>query len=87
MIKKIGFFDEDKFIVSCDGEKIEVIGTSEIAKVIRNMVNDNSGSITELSKRIENFDPVEYIAQSSMNFIPEIVDYSKEKLKEFESKI
>jgi hypothetical protein len=87
MIKKIGFFEEDKFIVSCNGKNVEVLGVSEIAKQIQDIVKNDSSTFNEIRKTEKDFDPVEYITGSSMNFIPEIFDYSEDKLKELKSRI
>jgi hypothetical protein len=82
MKSSIGTFLTDGFIMFCDGKKVEIIGTSEIADNIRTIINNPKSTYSALAEeKGDSFNPVEYIHLSSMNFLPDIDDYSPEALE------
>ena len=83
----IGIFD-DEFIMFCDGETVEVIGTTRIAEDIRRIIsNPDSGYSHFADLESKFFDPVEYIAGSSSYWIVDIEEYSEEALEEAKKRI
>jgi hypothetical protein len=86
--KNIAIFYDLRFILVCDGNSLQVIGESNIAKDLRNIISDkNSGYNGIREEQGSNFDPVEYLACSSMTFIAEYHDYSEEKIIELKKLI
>jgi hypothetical protein len=87
MKPSIGVFD-DEFIMFCDGETVEVIGTTRIADDIRRIIsNPDSGYFHFADLESKFFDPVEYIAGSSSYWIVDIEEYSEEALEEAKLRI
>jgi hypothetical protein len=88
MKKNIAVFEDLKFILSCDGNSLEVIGKSSNAEEIRKIVEDKNSSYNSIrEEQGSRFDPVEYFSLSSMNFVPKYYDYLEEKLTELKKTI
>jgi hypothetical protein len=83
MIKKIAILNDPKFILSCDGDSLEVIGNDEIVEQLRAIVASKKSTYNGFRQSMgDSFDPVDYLATSSMTFMPTYHEYSKEKLEE-----
>ena len=75
-------------ILSCDGDSLEIIGKSKIADDLRAIVADKKSMYNSIKDADgAKFDPVEYLATSSMNFMADDYDYSEEKLTELKKSI
>jgi len=79
----IAVFPEDKFIIYCDGKTVDFIGTADIINDFKTIINDKASLYNAIrTTKGDQFNPVEYFATSSMNFIPDMYDYSPQKLEE-----
>lgn len=88
MKKNIAIFEDLKFILACDGNSLEIIGTTPVADDLRKITADTNSDYNAIKKNNgAEFDPVEYLALSSMNFIPEYHEYSPAKLAELKKLI
>lgn len=84
MIKSICFLTDPGVLLSCNGEKFEVLGSSSMAQSIRDSMENEEGAFYQfMRKPKEDFDPVNYWFTSSMNFADEAPPkpYSKELLE------
>ena len=88
MKKQIAVIENYQLILSCDGDSLEVIGKSKIADDLRAIVADKNSMYNSMKDEAgEKFDPVQYLATSSMNFLADDYDYSEEKLTELKKSI
>jgi hypothetical protein len=72
MIKSIWLARDYGFVLSYDGKEFLVIGDSQIAESIRRMSKDKDSLFSELFSGSNNdFDPVRYWYESSINFADE----------------
>ena len=72
MIKSIWLAENSKFILSYDGKEFLATGDSPICESIREISKDKDSLFYELfDEARNNFDPVQYWYESSMNFADE----------------
>jgi hypothetical protein len=90
MIASICFLRSDKCILSCDGEKFDIIGVSDTANELREISGRANSFFSVLKKdNGSSFDPVGYWYNSSQQFAVEEppTEYSDELLKQFEDEL
>lgn len=82
MKKSIYVNEINKFIIACDGEKVEIIGSSPLANQIRDIAsNPNSLYSSALKSSGSDFDPIEFWVQSSQNFADgDVMEFSEQNL-------